>query len=280
MKIINLIENTEGIKGCVFAHGLSFYVETAKHKLLLDLGPSADTIKNASSLGVDLTAVDTVILSHGHYDHSGGIIPFTKVNDRALIYMQESATKDYYADDGMEASERFRYIGIDKEIAGLPQVRFLSGGATIDDELEIFTIRKRSHDLPFTNKRLLVYYEDKYLQDDFDHEHFLVIHQDGKSILMSGCAHNGILSILDAYKDKYGKAPDMVISGFHLAKKTDYSDAEIEEIKTIAEELNKFPTKFVTCHCTGLKAFEVMKTIMGEKLEYIHSGEEVLNLGI
>ena len=165
MKIINLIENTEGMQGCVFAHGLSFYAETAKHKLLLDLGPSADTIKNASSLGVDLTAVDTVILSHGHYDHSGGIIPFTKVNDRALIYMQESATKDYYADDGMEASERFRYIGIDKEIAGLPQVRFLSGGATIDDELEIFTIRKRSHDLPFTNKRLLVYYEDKYLQD-------------------------------------------------------------------------------------------------------------------
>ena len=280
MKIINLIENTEGIKGCVFAHGLSFYVETAKHKLLLDLGPSGDTIKNASALGVDLTAVDTVILSHGHYDHSGGIIPFTKVNNSAVIYMQESAIKDYYADDGNEASERFRYIGIDKEIVTLPQVEFLNGGVIIDDELEIFTIQKRSHELPFTNKRLLVYYEDKYLQDDFDHEHFLVIHQDGKSILMSGCAHNGILSILDAYKDKYGKAPDMVISGFHLAKKTDYSDAEIEEIKTIAKELNKFPTKFVTCHCTGLKAFDVMKTIMGEKLEYIHSGEEVLNLGI
>ena len=275
MKIINLIENTEGMQGCVFAHGLSFYAETAKHKLLLDLGPSADTIKNASSLGVDLTAVDTVILSHGHYDHSGGIIPFTKVNDRALIYMQESATKDYYADDGMEASERFRYIGIDKEIAKLPQVRFLSGGATIDDELEIFTIQKRSHDLPFTNKRLLVLDKDKYLQDDFCHEHFLVIHQAGKSILMSGCAHNGILSILDAYKDKYGKAPDMVISGFHLVKKTDYSDEEIEEIKTIAEELNKFPTKFVTCHCTGLPAFDIMKNIMGDKLEYVHSGEEI-----
>lgn len=81
MRIINLIENTEGIDGCVYAHGLSFYIETSGHKLLMDLGPSEDTIKNAAVLGVDLSSVDTVILSHGHYDHSGGIIPFTKINE-------------------------------------------------------------------------------------------------------------------------------------------------------------------------------------------------------
>ena len=90
MKIVNLIENTEGHSGCVAAHGLSFYVETEKHKLLLDLGPSEETIKNAERSGIDLPAVDTVILSHGHYDHSGGIIPFTKINDKALIYMQDT----------------------------------------------------------------------------------------------------------------------------------------------------------------------------------------------
>ena len=147
MKILNLIENTEGRSGCLFAHGLSFYVETKKHKLLLDLGPSEETIQNAGALGIDLSAVDTVVLSHGHYDHSGGILPFTKVNDKALIYMQESAVKDYYADDGEEALERFRYIGIDKDIAKLPQVRFINGDTVIDDELELFVIGKRSHEL-------------------------------------------------------------------------------------------------------------------------------------
>lgn len=275
MKIINLIENTEGCSGCAYAHGLSFYVETKKHKLLLDLGPSQETIQNAEALSIDLASVDTVILSHGHYDHSGGIIPFSKVNDKAMIYMQESAVDDYFADDGIDAPVRFRYIGIDKNIANLPQVRFLHGDTTIDDELEVFVIRKRNHELPSTNKNLLVRSGDEYMRDDFRHEHFLVIRQEGKSILMSGCAHNGILSILDAYREKYGTAPDIVVSGFHLMKKTDYLDSEIEDIKTIANELKKYPTRFVTCHCTGTTAFEVMKDIMGDTLEYVHSGEKI-----
>jgi 7,8-dihydropterin-6-yl-methyl-4-(beta-D-ribofuranosyl)aminobenzene 5'-phosphate synthase len=276
MKIINLIENTEGSNGCAYAHGLSFYVETEKHKLLLDLGPSSQTIQNAYSLGVDLTAVDTVVLSHGHYDHSGGIIPFVKVNDSALIYMQESAVNDYYSDDGINAEPRYRYIGIDKDIASLPQVRFLRGDTVIDDELEVFVIHNRSHELPSTNNNLLVREGEDYQRDDFNHEHCLVIRQEGMSILMSGCAHNGILSILDAYKEKYGTAPDMVVSGFHLMKKTDYSDSEIREIKAIAGELNNYPTMFVTCHCTGLTAFDVMKSIMGDKLKYVHSGETLI----
>ncbi len=275
MKIINLIENTEGNRGCVAAHGLSFYVETEKHKLLLDLGPSEETIRNAERLGIDLSAIDTVILSHGHYDHSGGIMPFTKINDKALIYMQDSAKDEYYADDGEDAPERFRYIGIDKEIVKLPQVKFVSGDFKIDDELELFVIKERSHELPFTNRRLLVRDGERYIRDEFRHEHFLVIRQNGKSILMSGCAHNGILSIMDAYMERYGNAPDLVISGFHLMKKTDYRDSEISKIEDIAKELKKYPTKFATCHCTGTAAFDIMKDIMGEALDYVHSGDEV-----
>ena len=275
MKIVNLIENTEGRSNCAYAHGLSFYVETEKHKLLLDLGPSGETLKNAEALGIDLSAVDTVVLSHGHYDHSGGIMPFASINDKALIYMQESAVADYYADDGEKALPRFRYIGIDKAIHDLPQVRFLHGDKVIDDELELFVIQNRNRELPSTNRNLLVRVRDKFQKDDFGHEHFLVIHQNNKSILMSGCAHNGILSILDAYLEKYGKAPDLVVSGFHLMKKTDYSVSEINEIKAIATELKNCPTRFVTCHCTGTTAFDVMKNIMGDNLEYVHSGEEV-----
>ena len=275
MKIVNLIENTEGNPDCVSAHGLSFYVETKKHKLLLDLGPSEDTLKNAAALGIKLSDVDTVILSHGHYDHSGGIIPFTKINNKAAIYMQAAATDAYFADDGIDAPERYRYIGIDPDIDKLPQVRFISGDTVIDEELELFTIQKRSHELPFTNKRLLIRKGNEYIRDDFRHEHYLVIRQDGKSVLLSGCAHNGILSILDAYMEKYGKVPDAVISGFHLMKKTPYREEEIREIEDIARELNKYPTKFFTCHCTGTDAFDIMKTIMGEKLSYVHSGEEI-----
>ncbi len=277
MRIVNLIENTEGKTECVNEHGLSFYIETEGHKALLDLGQTDNSIRNAKSLGVNLHDVDTVILSHGHYDHSGGIIPFTKINDHATIYMQTSAGGDYYADDGiMAGDERYRYIGIDKEILNLPQVRRLKGNYVIDDELEIFTIKERTHMLPFTNKRLLIRTKDGFISDDFTHEHFLVLKEKGLTVLMSGCAHNGILSILDAYKVKYGKLPDIVISGFHLMVKREYRENELEEVRNIAKKLITYPIKFFTCHCTGIPAFEEMKKIMGDRLEYVHSGEDII----
>ena len=255
MRIVNLVENTEGRPECAFEHGLSFYIETAKHKALLDLGQTDNSIKNAQVLGIDLTAVDTVVLSHGHYDHSGGIMPFSKINDHAPIYMQQSACGEYYADDGKKSEGPcYRYIGIDKEIVNLPQTRLITGDYKIDDELELFTIKKRTHPLPFTNKRILIKSKEGFIPDSFEHEHFLVITDEGKKILMSGCAHNGILSILDAYKEKYGKLPDIVISGFHLMVKREYRENELEEIRAIAEELQTYQTRFYTCHCTGLPA--------------------------
>ncbi|MCR5775730.1 MAG: MBL fold metallo-hydrolase [Lachnospiraceae bacterium] len=276
MRIVNLIENTEGREGCAYVHGLSFYVETEKHKLLLDLGPSEKTLENAQKLGIDLAQVDTVILSHGHYDHSGGIMPFVRINPDAVIYMQESAAGEYYADDGEDAGEeRYRYIGIDREIPGLSQVKTITGDHRIDDELELFTVKERTHELPFTNKRLLKKEDGELVRDDFGHEHYLVITEGDKKILMSGCAHNGILSILDAYKEKYGSFPDAVISGFHLMKKVKYSDEELREVVDIGKKLKGYPTMFYTCHCTGERAYKIMKLAMGEQLQYIHSGDDV-----
>ena len=276
MRIVNLIENTKGYDRCAYAHGLSFYVETSKHKLLVDLGPSEAALHNAKELGIDLTKVDTVVLSHGHYDHSGGIMPFVKINPGAAIYMQETADADYYADDGENAVvERYRYIGIDKAIASLQQAVKIQGDHRIDDELELFTIKKRSHDLPFTNKRLLIRENGELRRDDFVHEQYLVISEGDKKILISGCAHNGVLSILDAFKEKYGAEPDMVISGFHLMKKTGYTDDELRQIISIGTELMRYSTKFVTCHCTGETAYEIMKNVLGDQLQYVHSGENV-----
>ncbi|MBO4900720.1 MAG: MBL fold metallo-hydrolase [Lachnospiraceae bacterium] len=277
MRIVNLVENTEGTPGCLYEHGLSFYIETNKHRVLLDLGQTDSSIQNAGILGVDLKAVDTVILSHGHYDHSGGLTAFTGINDRAVIYMQESAGGEYYADDGKQAAgDRYRYIGIDKDILKLPQVRLIRGGHVIDDELEVFTIGRRTHMLPFTNKRLLIKTDDGFVADSFEHEHFLVIRDKEFTVLMSGCAHNGILSILDAFEEKYESPPDIVVSGFHLMLKREYREDELREVQAIAEELSKYPTRFYTCHCTGLPAFEEMKKIMGDQLEYVHSGDGIV----
>ena len=131
MKIVTLVENSCGAQNCIAEHGLSIYIETEKHKLLLDTGQTDAVVRNAETLGIDLTAVDTVILSHGHYDHSGGIIPFSKLNRTAQIVMQRTAADPHYNGE--------RYIGIDTDILGLPNVRLIDGDKQLDDELFLFS---------------------------------------------------------------------------------------------------------------------------------------------
>ena len=276
MRILNLVENELGNSGCEAAHGLSFYVETENHKLLFDSSPSEVVIRNAKMLGVDLTAVDTVILSHGHYDHSGGILPFVELNPRAKIYMQQNAGGEYYAFDGEE--QGFRYIGIDKKILSLPQVQLLKGDTKIDDELKVFTVGERAYPLPSTNKRLRELCNGQYIQDEFHHEQNLLLTADGKKILFCGCAHNGILNVMETLERKFGppSLPDLVIGGFHLMKRTEFSEADTAEVTEIANRLRAYEAHFATCHCTGLPVFNQMKEILGDQLSYVRSGDEVV----
>lgn len=131
MKIITLVENTSEKEECIAEHGLSIYIETEKHKLLLDTGQTDAVVRNAETLGIDLTAVDIVILSHGHYDHSGGILPFSKQNHTAQIVMQRTAAEPHYNGE--------RYIGIDTDILKLPNVCLINGDKQLDAELFLFS---------------------------------------------------------------------------------------------------------------------------------------------
>lgn len=273
MRIINLIENTPGVDGCTIGHGLSFYIEAAGHKLLMDTGPSEYILENAGELGIVLSEVDTVVLSHGHYDHAGGILPFVDVNPTAKIYVHREAAGDYYAFDGREKG--YRYIGIDQGITGLPQVIYVDGEMQIDENISVFSGITGRRNLPETNKRLMKKMGDRYIQDSFSHEQCLVVREDGKHFLFSGCAHNGILNILDRYKELYGTEPDVVVSGFHMMKKIGHTGEELRNIRDTAQELKRCHTVFYTCHCTGIPAYETMKEIMGEQLHYVHCGEEI-----
>lgn len=268
MKILTLMENTCGEEGCLFEHGLCLYIETQKHKLLLDTGASDGFIQNAGKLGVDLTAVDTVVLSHGHYDHSGGILAFAEINPRALIYMQKAAAADYYHGE--------RYIGIDKRILELPEVRLIQGDLVLDEQLSLFTHITGRRCYPQSNLALTVRRNGIEAKDSFDHEQCLVIREGEEHILISGCAHNGILNILDKYRELYHEFPKRVISGFHMMKKSPYIKEETDIILANARELADCDTIFYTGHCTGDEAFELMKPIMGNKLVRLRSGERVM----
>ena len=269
MKIITLVENTSEKEECFAEHGLSIYIETEKHKLLLDTGQTDAVVKNAETLGIDLAAVDTVILSHGHYDHSGGILPFSKLNRTAKIVMQRKAAEPHYNGE--------RYLGIDTDILKLPNVRLIDSDIRLDDELFLFSGIKGRRCYPQGNKMLSCLKDGVKTEDDFAHEQCLVITQNGKHWLLSGCAHNGILNILDRYGELFGNEPDYVVSGFHMMKRdAEHTEEEKAVIIQTAHELSQMKTVFYSGHCTGIPAFELMKKFMGDKLIAMHSGEQIL----
>ncbi len=293
MRILNLAENTKGSTGCDCEHGLCFYVETDRHHLLMDTGASALFLENADRLGVDLGTVDTVVLSHGHYDHGGGIPAFAARNPSAPIYLQSSAFGDHCS---LKEDGSLRYIGLDPAIRDLPQViradqEAQDGDAylVLDEELVLFWGIGRDLPVPSANRNLKIRRPGgqgeaaEALQDDFRHEQCLVIRQAGKTILMSGCAHHGILNILARYRQLAeagilpGPAPDLVISGFHMMQKQGFSQEDIDNIIDTARTLKKdySHTHFYTCHCTGEPAYEAMQAIMGSQLKYVHCGDEI-----
>ena len=272
MKVITLVENTPGAEDCIFEHGLSVYIETKKHKVLVDTGASDAFIKNAEKLNIDLSKVDFLVLSHGHYDHAGGILDFVKINRTAPIYMRPAAAKGYYHLKETEA----RYIGIDKRISGFPQVIFTNELELVDEQVTMFSGVRGRKLWPKGNMTLKCLENGEYLQDGFEHEQYLVVEEDQERVLISGCAHNGILNILEKYHQIYGSFPDKVITGFHMKKNVPLTEEEKAVVIATAEELKKMVnTYFYSGHCTGEEAFGIMKEIMGEQLIALHSGEVV-----
>ncbi len=270
MKVINLIEDTQGDGECLFEHGLSFYVETANHKLLLDTGASDAFITNAKTKGIDLTKIDTVVISHGHYDHTGGLLEFAELNPRAKIYIRKNAVDSYYnLKNGIP-----KYIGMDARIASSEQVVWVGANLKIDGELSLFTGVTGRRCWPLGNNTLKKKAGDDFVQDTFDHEQYLVVTEGKTQVLLSGCAHNGILNILDEYRAVYGGAPNIVISGFHTAK-PEYTAEDDRIINAIARELKETDTLYFSGHCTGEYPMQLLKEVMGERLVVMHSGDEL-----
>ena len=269
MKVTVLIEDTSVTKELTAEHGLSLYIETQNGNIIMDTGASDLTWDNADKLGIDVSEADKVIISHGHYDHAGGLIGLAERNPKADIYIRKSAFGDFRHND--------RYIGIDKNICNLPDLHFIDGPVNkIGDGVTLFSEITENKMIPDGNSELLKVTENGAVCDDFCHEQYLVIEENGKKVLLSGCAHNGIVNIVNRCKEIYGEYPHAVISGFHTVKKTDYSENDIYKLKCLASELSKIPSVFYTGHCTGERTFDIMKKIMGEKLVMIHTGDTVI----
>lgn len=270
MKIITLLENDTCRTDLTAARGLSLYVETAKHKVLFDMGPDAHFLDNAKALGVDLSAVDTAVLSHGHSDHGGGLSAFCQVNSQAKIYLRPDALQPYYA---VLPGKEPQFIGLETPNDFI-QKRFAYADAVLqlDEELTLFSDVEDDKALRAVAPKLQRKTTEGFRPDGFAHEQHLLVEEDGKAVLLAGCGHLGIVNTLRAAKKHLGRMPDAVFGGFHLFELEPGSGEAEKLISVTAEALSEGETVYYTGHCTGDWAYERLRETLGDRLRPMHCG--------
>lgn len=261
MKITTLLENI-AIDGLAAEHGLSLHIETNDHKILFDAGETDVFADNAEKLGIDLSAVDLAILSHGHYDHSGGLSRFMQLNDHAPVYMSRYAfIPCYHGQD--------RYIGVDQNLKDSDRLIFCGDAVQIADGLTLLSCNDKKRTYPVDSAGLTVLENGSYVPDTFLHEQYLLIEEDGKRVLISSCSHKGILNIAHWFR------PDVLIGGFHFMNLDPETD-DSHRLLDAAERLLLHDTVYYTGHCTGQAPYAFMKKIMKDKLHTLCGGTSIL----
>lgn len=274
MKISVLMENTKLSPEFACEHGLSLHIQTKAGRILFDTGRSGSFLKNAHLLGINLALVDLAILSHGHYDHGGGLMSFLEINRKAPIYMHEKAFGEHFSRRDQNGTGIYP-IGIDPMIKLNPRVNLLKGDFSVGKGLLLFSSVPDHKFEAHSNQNLLRREEGRLVLDTFSHEQSLIINQDGKNILISGCSHRGIINIIEQAIQLTGAPMDVVIGGFHLSCPSIGTSEPDETIEAIAKALLAWPTRYFTCHCTGLEAYEKLRILMGDQIRYIQAGAEL-----
>lgn len=238
-------------------HGFSCYLETDDVKILFDTGASGACIHNAQELGVDLGTIDHLVLSHGHYDHGGGV--------PALLQQYNYPSLDFWAGKGAEDPKfvveqtRMRYAGLSFDRAKLAQHHIVWHAVSSDTLLIapgvwIVTNFTRTHLEEQPHNRFVVVRNGTQQTDDFSDEVALVGETSKGLVLLVGCSHPGILNMIDTVQERFADPLYGIIGGIHLF------DATSERFKLVLEKLIEKEIPLVgVCHCTGDKALQYLE---------------------
>ncbi|MCX7024280.1 MAG: MBL fold metallo-hydrolase [Spirochaetes bacterium] len=260
MTITSLVDDYCPNRGFRGEHGLSLYMEANDTKLLFDTGQGDAFLVNARTLGIDLSGLDAVVLSHGHYDHGGGLM--------ALYGTFGGLPPPLFAGRGFDEPRRSRSEGGYRDIGlPIPILPARAPAAIVIDAFEelvpavFFLPHAERVDGTEAMPRFRRIVGEADMVDDFDDELSLVL--DGKDgiVIVTGCAHRGILNIARAAAQAFpGRPVKALVGGFHLI---DASDAVLSQV---ARDIAALEPGFVLCaHCTGLRGYAALsETVPGE----------------
>ncbi|GMQ64293.1 MBL fold metallo-hydrolase [Vallitalea maricola] len=267
LTITTLIENSKGEHlGLLNEHGISFLIEVNNKKILFDTGQSGDFIKNASTLGKDLKDIDMVVLSHGHYDHTGGFRRFVEnVTSDFKLYFHKNAFRKKYSFD----NTHYKFLGnsFDKEFLEDNNVEshFVEEDILeIDKGIYIISNFERVTSFEKKNPRFYLENNDEHILDDFNDEIMLAIDTREGLVVILGCSHPGVINMLKTLIKRTGKSINTIIGGTHLVR------ADEDRIRQTIDNFQAMDIKkFGISHCTGENAMNQLKQAFGEK--YFHN---------
>lgn len=265
MKITVLIDNTAS-DTLIEEWGLSFHIRYGDKIYLLDTGASPKFLQNAAALGVDISGVDYGILSHAHFDHSDGMDAFFAANTKAPFYVREGTKENCY----QKRIILKHYEGIAKGILSKHKDRivYASGDYKIDEN--VYLVPHKTPGLAAVGKKAHMYVkvDGKMIPDDLSHEQSLVFDTEKGLIIFNSCSHAGADVIVNEVSETFdGKEVLAMIGGFHLFATSD------EEVRGLAQRLKNTKVKNIyTGHCTGEKAYQILKRELGNIVSGLGAG--------
>lgn len=279
VKIYTLVEDYAGYSTTFKSqHGISFLVQSKinneKSKILFDTGSESEPILyNMDLLDIDPSSIDMIVLSHNHYDHTGGLKDIVKKIDKEIpIFAHPDIFRKNFAVD-----PKFRYTGIPLRGGTREKIKELGGKWILSkDPIKlmpgIFTLGEIDEKVGFEKEANINSYQIKdgeVLQDGIEDEIGLGIVTDKGLTIIGGCSHPGIASMVKRGQNLVNiEEVNKVIGGFHLR------GAEKGRIqKTVDNLKSKGANKVITGHCSGLKAEAKFLEIFTDKFEKLHSGK-------
>jgi 7,8-dihydropterin-6-yl-methyl-4-(beta-D-ribofuranosyl)aminobenzene 5'-phosphate synthase len=266
VNFLSLVEDeTDNDKLCSI-HGVSFLITLDDgYKLLFDTGQKDVFIRNSKILSADPFSSDVCVISHNHYDHSGGLIHLINGSFNSPIYVHEKFLVDRFS---IRNGKLVSSVGIDSKLLDYKKLVMVKDSITkIHENVYILANVNLENDFEAISKNFVVKKGDDFIQDNFEDEISLIIDSEKGLIIISGCSHRGMINILNSVKRFFDKNIYAFIGGTHLIGSSDF------RLSQTVKKLNNFDLKILgACHCTGDKAMKLLSKEFKDSFVRIKTG--------
>ncbi len=277
-KITILCENRAGAAiGVMGEHGFCALIEKNNEKILVDTGQGLTLKANAKALKIDLSDIKKIVLSHGHYDHTGGLADLMPPKGNIDIYAHPDIFAPKYARHENENKKEELFIGnrftqeyLESNLNA--RFHFKTKFSQISDGIFFSGIIPRQTDFEQPDKRLLIKQGPSFIQDPLQDDASLLIETSSGPVILTGCAHSGIVNIMNHFSKRTGyKSFHAVIGGTHLGFLN--SDEQLEKTMDAFEQYNL--ELIAVSHCTGNEAAAACYNRFKDKFAFANAGWNV-----